>query len=119
MKMARKRDIGDTVNAFCNQKALNEQSQTENKLWTSLLFYSVCLFGVDFEVGYISPVSSGGNCNLLLWSCPFRIFSPRQDFQTVNEKFRKFMPRCFHLFFLLSRVSSSYCHVLLKDGKMI
>lgn len=47
-------------------------------------------------------------------------FPPPQDFQTGNEKFKKkLMPRCFHLFFLLSRVSSSYCHVLLKDGKMI
>lgn len=45
---------------------------------------------------------------------------PAQDFRTVNEKFKKkFTQRCFNLFFLFSRVSSTYCHVLLKDGKMI
>lgn len=72
-KTARKRDIWDAVNAFCNQKALNEQSQTENKLRSSILIFSA--FMSRFGVGYISPVTSVGRC-WLLWSCPSRIFFP-------------------------------------------
>lgn len=49
MKMPRKMDIWDIGSAFCNQKVLNEQLPTENKLWTSILFYYVCFFRVDLE----------------------------------------------------------------------
>lgn len=96
MNTAGKKVITDTtVETFCNQKALNEQSQTENPCWRSILFCSVCLFRVNLDVGVLSPYSTVESCQLFC-----RIFLPRRGFRTVNEKFKeKFAPWCFNLFF--------------------
>lgn len=51
MDVAGKKGIMGTVKTFCNQKALNEQSQTENMCWRSIQLYSVCLFRIDLGVG--------------------------------------------------------------------
>lgn len=62
MNVAGKKVITDTAETFCNQKALNEHSQTENQCWPSILFYSVCLFRVNLGVGVLSPYATVESC---------------------------------------------------------
>lgn len=103
MNMAEKKGVTDTVKTFCNQIALNEQ--TENLCWRSPLLYSMCLFREDLHVGFISPYSKIGSCQLL-WSCSIIIFSPTKVSTWWMRSLRR--SSChgvFIYFFSLSRVS--------------